>query len=87
MMKHTFEEFIFIYVNVLIFVITTFDFWMRKGALDTFVLVISFLTLHREPKHVIIGLFEVKGVTRIILASKLQTLFEKYKLIEKIFVM
>jgi hypothetical protein len=46
--------------------------------------VINFLTLHQEPKHVTIGLFEVKGITRINLANKLQTLFEKYKLIKKI---
>jgi hypothetical protein len=55
---------------------------MKKGALDTFVLVISLLTLHWEPKHVTISLFEVKGITIINLASKLQTLFEKYKLIK-----
>ncbi len=76
MMKHTLEKFILTYVNVLIFVITTFDLWMRKGALDTFVFLISFLTLHWEPKHVTIGLFEVKGITRINLVSKLQTLFK-----------
>jgi hypothetical protein len=46
MMKHTLEEFILTYVNLLIFVITIFDLWMRKGTLETFVLVISFLTLH-----------------------------------------
>jgi hypothetical protein len=80
MMKHTLEEFILIYV--LVFVITTFDLWMRKGALDTFVFVISFLTLHWEPKHVTIGLFEVNDIIKITLASKLQTLFEKYELIK-----
>jgi hypothetical protein len=46
MMKHILEEFILTYVNVLVYVITTFDLWMKKGAFDTFVLVISFLTLH-----------------------------------------
>ncbi len=46
--------------------------------------MISFLTLHWEPKHVTISLFEVKGITRINLASKLQTFFKKYKLIKKI---
>jgi hypothetical protein len=61
MMKHTFEVFILTYVNVFIFVITTFDLWMMKSALDTFVFLISFLTLDWEPKHVTIGLFEIKG--------------------------
>ncbi len=57
---------------------------MSKGALDIFSLVINFLTLDWEPKHVTIGLFEAKGITRIILASQLQALFEEYKLINKI---
>jgi hypothetical protein len=34
MMKHTIEIFILPYVNDLIFIITTFHLWMRKGALD-----------------------------------------------------
>ncbi len=80
MMKHTLGEFILTYV--LVFVITTFDLWMRKGALDTFVFVISFLRLHWEPKHVTIGLFEVNDIIKITLANKLQTLFEKYELIK-----
>jgi hypothetical protein len=42
MMKHTFEIFVLFYVNVLIFIIITFHLWMKKGALDTFVLVIIF---------------------------------------------
>jgi len=42
MMKHTFENFVLPYVNTLIFIITTFHLWMRKDALDTFVLVIIF---------------------------------------------
>jgi hypothetical protein len=42
---------------------------MIKGALDPFALVINFLTLNWKPKHVIIGLFEAKGTTRINLAS------------------
>jgi hypothetical protein len=83
-MKHTLEEFILTYINVLIFVITTFDLWMRKGTFDAFVFVISFLTLHWEPKHVTIGSFEVKGISKINLVNRLQIFFEKYKLIKKI---
>jgi hypothetical protein len=56
---------------------------MSKGALDTFSLVINFLTLDWEPKHVIIGLFEAKWTFGVSFVDQLQTMFE-YKLINKI---
>jgi hypothetical protein len=40
---------------------------MNKDALDTFVLVINFLTLDWESKHVTIGLFEQKALLELIL--------------------
>jgi hypothetical protein len=57
---------------------------MSKGALDIFALVINFLTLDWEPKHVTIGLFEAKDITRINLVNQLEALFEEYKLTNKI---
>jgi hypothetical protein len=36
MVKHTFEKLVLLYINVVIFVIITFDLWMSKGALDNF---------------------------------------------------
>jgi hypothetical protein len=42
---------------------------MNKGVFDTFALVINFLTLDWEPKHVTLGLFEAKGTTRVNLAN------------------
>ncbi len=57
MMKHTFEELVLPYVNVVIFVTTTFDFWMSKSKFDMSALVINFLILDWEAKHVsIIGI-------------------------------
>ncbi len=57
MMKHTLEKFVLPYVNVVIFVTTTFDFWMIKSKLDIFAFVINFLTLDWEAKHfTIIGI-------------------------------
>jgi hypothetical protein len=44
MMKHTFEEFVFSYVNFIVF-LTTFDLWMNKGTFDISTLVIKLLTL------------------------------------------
>jgi hypothetical protein len=69
LVKCTLEKFVLPYINVAIFITTTFDLWMSKGALNTFSLVIHFLTLDWEPKHVIIGLFEARGTTGIILAN------------------
>jgi hypothetical protein len=34
MMKHTFEDFVLPYVNVIVLLTTTFDLWMNKGTLD-----------------------------------------------------
>jgi hypothetical protein len=44
---------------------------MSKGAFDIFALVINFLTCDWEPKHVTIGLFEVKGTIGINFANEL----------------
>ncbi len=57
------------YVNVANFVIVIFDIWMNKSALDTFSLVINFLTLDWESKHVTIGLFEAKNTIGINLVN------------------
>jgi len=72
------------YVNVVNFVIVIFDSWMNKSALDTFSLVINFLTLDWESKHVIIGLFEAKNNIEINLVNWLQASFEDCKLTNKI---
>jgi hypothetical protein len=44
----TFEKFVLAYVNIVVFITPTFDLWMNKGALDTFAIVIIFLTLGWE---------------------------------------
>jgi hypothetical protein len=54
---------------------------MSKGALDTFSIVINFLIVDWEPKHMTIGLFEAKVIIRISLVNQL---FENYTLINKI---
>jgi hypothetical protein len=54
---------------------------MSKGALDTFSIVIKFLIVDWELKHITIGLFEAKV---IIIIGLVNQLFEEYKLINKI---
>ncbi len=83
-MNHTLQKFVFLFINVAATIIATFDLWMSKGALNTFALVIDFLTLNWELKHVAIGLFEAKGISRVDLVGQLQALFEEYKLTNKI---
>jgi hypothetical protein len=38
---------------------TSFDFWMSRGGVDIFSLVINFLNESWTPMHVTMGLFEV----------------------------
>jgi len=52
--------------------------------LNIFALVINFLTLYSKLKHVTINLFETNGITIINFGGQLQTLFEEYKLTNKI---
>ena len=77
MVKHALEKFVSLYINVAISITTTFDLWMSKVALDTSAVVINFITLDWESKHVTIGLFNAKEIIGINLASQLQVLFEK----------
>jgi hypothetical protein len=70
MMKHYFEECFLAYVNYIILVIAKLNLWMSQGAHDTFVLVINFLILNEELKHVIIGLFEAKGTIGVGLGNQ-----------------
>jgi hypothetical protein len=83
MMKCTLQALVFPFINATIFVTAIFDLCMNKSAFDTFALVINFLTLDWEPKHVTIGLFEAKGTFGVSLVGQLQALFEKYKLTNK----
>jgi hypothetical protein len=41
MMKCTLQELVFPFINAAIFVTTTFDLWINKGAFNIFALVIS----------------------------------------------
>ncbi len=55
---------------------TNFDVWIFKGDMDTFGLIINYLTDLYTPMHATIGLFEVHETTKLSMA-----LFEKYDLL------
>jgi hypothetical protein len=51
---------------------------MSNGEHDIFVLMINFLKLHWQPKHITIGLFETSDITRQVLVRNLITLCDEY---------
>jgi hypothetical protein len=63
---------------------TSFDLWMSKGAYDIFSLVINFLGVKWQLKHIIIRLFEASNTFGHTLAKDLIELLGKYDLRKKI---
>jgi hypothetical protein len=61
----------------------SFDLWMSKGTHNIFALVINFLGFDRQPKHVIIRLFEATKIINQALATNLTKLFDQYGLKKK----
>ncbi len=47
-------------------ILASFDLWMSKGGVDTFVFVINYLIEAWEPMHVIVGLLKVNETIAII---------------------
>jgi len=52
----------------------SFDLWISKGGIDTFALVINYLSKNWELVHVIVGLFEVNEMIGLCMARQLQYL-------------
>ncbi len=53
---------------------------MNKGAHDVFALAIIFLGFNWQPKHIIVGLFEVTKTSRHVLVRNLIDLLDKFGL-------
>jgi hypothetical protein len=47
---------------------TSFDSWISKGCIDTFILVINYLSKNWELVHVNVDLFEVNEITGLCMA-------------------
>ncbi len=62
-------------------VYTSFDLWMSRGGVDTFLLVINYLIEIWEPMHVTIGLLKVNETISLCMAQQLQSLVEIFCLI------
>ncbi len=62
-------------------IITSFDMWMSKRAYDILSLVINFLGVYWQPKHIATQCFETSDTFRHALANDLLTnLLDKYDL-------
>jgi hypothetical protein len=64
----------------------SFDFWMSKGGVDRFNLVMNYFTKAWESMYVTIRLFKVNETIDLCMAQQLQSLLEKYGLINHVFV-
>jgi len=67
-------------------IFVSFDLWMFRGSIDTFALVINYLSKSWKLMHVIVGLFEVNETTGSCMACQLQYLLDKFGLIHRVFV-
>ncbi len=60
------------------------DLWMSTCSLNTFTLVINFLSPQWEPHHVIMGLFDANDIMKVGLARQLKGLLERFQFTFKI---
>jgi hypothetical protein len=62
----------------------SFDLWMSKGRVDTFVLIIHFLNHNWGPNHVVIDLFETIKIYGVAMAIQVNEVLVTYGLNAKI---
>jgi hypothetical protein len=86
LVEKTSQEYVFLALEDCFLATTNFDLWMSKGACDVFALVINFLNNDSQPKHVTIGLFEVRETTGQTLVRNQTKLWDKYGLKKRIIV-
>ncbi len=65
-------------------VYASFDLWMSRGSINTFALIMNYLSKNWESMNVNVGMFEVNETTDSCMASQLQSLFEKFGLIHRV---
>jgi len=62
----------------------SFDLWMSRGRVDTFVLIIHFLNHNWGPSHVVIDLFETTKIYGVAMAIQVNEVLVTYELNAKI---
>jgi hypothetical protein len=58
---------------------------MSKGVHDVFVVVVNFLSIKWEAKHITIRLFKMFNTNGVTMVPRLQQLLDKFSLTQKIF--
>jgi len=78
--KKTKENFVSISLASCNTCIMSFDLWMLKGGVDTFVLIVQFLNDKWEFCHVTMGFFKIVETTNGVLALQMNDLLVKHGL-------
>jgi len=63
-----------------------FNFWMFRGGMDTFALVINYLDETCTPRHANVGLFEVHEIISSAMVLQLRVLLKNFGLIHHVLV-
>ncbi len=58
----------------------SFDLWMLKGGVNTFILIVHFLNNKWELCHVTMGFFKIVKTTKAVLALQMNDLLVKHRL-------
>jgi hypothetical protein len=82
--KKTKEKFIFEALESSNTCIVNFDLWMSKRGVETFVLIVHFLSHNWKPSHIKIGLFETTNTFGAAMAIQVNEVLATYRLNVKI---
>ncbi len=80
MVKRTLDLHVFPNLAFATTIFTTFDMWMFRDDVDTFVFVMNFLNQSWTPMHVIVSLFELNETNGQIMVIQLESLLSKFGL-------
>jgi hypothetical protein len=58
--------------------IISFDLWMSRAGMDTFVMIVHFLSVQLEPCHITVGFFEVANIIGSAMALQVNAMLAKH---------
>jgi len=62
----------------------SFDLWMFCMGFDTFVIIVNFINISWEPRHLTIKFFEVHNIVGVAMANHVKSLLDSFGLLDKI---
>jgi hypothetical protein len=84
MMNMTLTKFVQLALEKCLTTTCTIDLRMSKGAHDVFVIIVNFMSIIWEPKHIAIGLFEAIVTNGVDIVVKLKQILDKFGITQKI---